>query len=145
MELKEFLMKSPQTVILSLTAISVLFVSGCMHSGQTIAPNKLSQIKKGQTTKSEVITLLGPPSFQSPGVMHYNSAKHNFAATAVVGIVPGAGLFTPNSMNSQNLQIWLDGRDVVKDVVINKSSSSGSWFSQVTGQTPIVTQTSGSQ
>ena len=116
-----------------------------MHTGQAISSDKLAQIKKGRTTKSQVVALLGPPNSQIPGVMMYNNMQSNYAATAVVGsIVPGAALFTPNSMTSQSVQIWLDSRDVVKDVIVNRTGSQGSLFSQVTGQTPILTQTSGS-
>jgi len=139
-------MSTLQRSALFLIAISMLPVTGCMHTGQAISSDKLAQIKKGRTTKSQVVSLLGPPNSQIPGMMMYNNFQSNYAATAVVGsLVPGAALFTPNSMASQNVQIWLDSRDVVKDVIVNRTGSQGSLFSQVTGQTPMMTQTSGSQ
>jgi hypothetical protein len=120
--------------------------AGCMHTGQPVASEKLAQIKKGKTTKSQVIELLGPPSHQFPGMMSYENMQSNFAATAVVGsIIPGAGLFTPSSVNTQSIQVWLDPHDVVKDVIVNRTGSNGSAFSQMTGRKPMVTQTSGSQ
>jgi len=139
-------MNTLQKVALFLISISMLSVAGCMHTGQAISSDKLAQIKKGRTTKSQVVSLLGPPNSQFPGMMMYNNFQSNYAATAVVGsLVPGAALFTPNTMASQNVQIWLDSRDVVKDVIVNRTGSQGSLFSQVTGQTPMMTQTSGSQ
>jgi outer membrane protein assembly factor BamE (lipoprotein component of BamABCDE complex) len=132
--------------LLTLSFLSLALMTGCMHTGQAISSDKLAQIKKGRTTKAQVISLLGPPNGQFPGMMMYNNMQSNYAATTVVGaIVPGAALFTPNTMKSQSVQIWLDGRDVVKDVIVNRTGSQGSLFSQVTGQTPIMTQTSGSQ
>ncbi len=50
--------------LLSLMAVCTLV--GCAYSGREIDPNALSKIKKGKTTKSEVIALLGPPSQQMP-------------------------------------------------------------------------------
>jgi len=139
-------MKIFYSAFIFLSAICLLFITGCMHTGQAISSDKLGQIKKGKTTKSQVVSLLGPPQSQFPGMMMYNNMQSNYAATTVVGaIVPGAALFTPNSMNSQSVQIWLDSRDVVKDVIVNRTGSQGSLFSQVTGQTPLMTQTSGSQ
>jgi outer membrane protein assembly factor BamE (lipoprotein component of BamABCDE complex) len=139
-------MKTSRCVLLSLFTVSLMLSTGCMHTGQAISSDKLAQIKKGRTTKSQVIALLGPPNSQMPGMMMYHNMQSNYAATSVVGaFVPGAAMFTPNSMASQNVQVWLDSRDVVKDVIVNRTGSQGSLFSQMTGQTPIMTQTSGSQ
>jgi outer membrane protein assembly factor BamE (lipoprotein component of BamABCDE complex) len=139
-------MKAYNLFLLPLVLFILTALTGCMHTGQAISSDKLAQIKKGRTTKSQVVALLGPPNSQIPGMMMYNNMQSNHAATSVVGaIVPGAALFTPNSMNSQNVQIWLDSRDVVKDVIVNRTGSQGSLFSQMTGQTPIMTQTSGSR
>lgn len=113
---------------------------------QPIPSDKLAQIKKGKTTKAQVVEILGPPNHQWPGLMSYENVQSNFPTKTIGGsFVPGAALLTPSSVNAQSIQIWLSPGDVVKDVIVNRTESNGSYAEKMTGQKPVITQTSGSQ
>jgi outer membrane protein assembly factor BamE (lipoprotein component of BamABCDE complex) len=117
---------------------------GCTYSGREIDPNALSKIKKGKTTKSEVIALLGPPSQQMP--MGYDGGVYmiysNFKSNMANAMIPYAGAFMPTSTQSQNVQILVDGQDIVRNIVFNETSSQGSAFGMMTGQQSMMNQTS---
>ena len=79
-----------KNIIKALSLIALCTIVGCAYSGREIDPNALSKIKKGKTTKAEVIALLGPPSQQMPmgydgGVyMIYSNFKSNMANAMIL-------------------------------------------------------------
>ena len=88
-----------KNIIKALTAIALCTIVGCAYSGREIDPNALSKIKKGKTTKAEVIALLGPPSQQMP--MGYDGGVYmiysNFKSNMANAMIPYAGAFLPTS------------------------------------------------
>ena len=131
-------------IIKTLTAMALCALVGCAYSGREIDPNALSKIKKGKTTKAEVIALLGPPSQQMP--MGYDGGVYmiysNFKSNMANAMIPYAGAFLPTSTQSQNVQVLVDGKDIVRNIVFNETSSQGSAFGMMTGQQSMVNQSS---
>lgn len=124
--------------------LALCSIVGCAYSGREIDPKALSKIKKGKTTKSEVIALLGPPSQLMP--MGYDGGVYiiysNFKSNMANAMIPYAGAFLPTSTQSQNVQILVDGKDIVRNIVFNETSSQGSAFGMMTGQQSMINQTS---
>jgi hypothetical protein len=107
---------------------SIFLGSGCAttsYGNQNLTPDKISQIKKGVTTKTEVVDLLGQPD--TVGMMpdgrrmmmysgmqgKYDDSQEMYQAVPIVGaLVPE---HTTQTMRRQSLQIMLDANDVVQD------------------------------
>ena len=70
--------------------------------------------------------------------MTYSNFKSNMANA----MIPYAGAFLPTSTQSQNVQVLVDGKDIVRNIVFNETSSQGSAFGMMTGQQSMVNQTS---
>jgi outer membrane protein assembly factor BamE (lipoprotein component of BamABCDE complex) len=100
--------------------------SNTYESGTPMSADKISQIKKGVTTRAEVEALLGPPDFVSlvgdgKRVMsyHYSSTQTEAHATAAT-FIPYAGLFVggakgQSQTHTQTLQVILNAANVVQD------------------------------
>jgi outer membrane protein assembly factor BamE (lipoprotein component of BamABCDE complex) len=107
-------MQSLKTYLLC-TALSGVLVVGCLHveTGKPIDADKVSQIQKGVTTRSEVEALLGQPmSVAMTGdgrrVLIYNYYKASGTAAPFVGMVN-------NHSASQRLQIFMTTNNIVQD------------------------------
>jgi len=62
----------------------------------------------------------------------------NFKSNRANAMIPYVGAFLPASTQTQNLQVLVDG----KDIVFNETSSQRSAFGMMTGQQSMVNQTS---
>lgn len=110
-----------QAVLLS---VVVLLTSGCMSHqyGTKIDQSKISQIKKGVTTKAEVEVLLGAPTMVSMigegrRMMSYTYTESSAQATAT-SYIPVVGLLTGGATGhtrTQTLQIMIAKSGVVED------------------------------
>ena len=103
---------------LSLSLLTLTLAAGCASSGQKVEQDKLSQIKKGVTTRAEVEALLGQPSHvtivgNGKRIMFYtySEVKANTAS-----YIPYASIFAGGTKNRQQmLQIMLNENNVVED------------------------------
>ena len=112
--------------------------SGCMsydtELGTQMTAEKVTQIKKGITTRAEVEALLGPPTSvtmlgNGKRVMsyHYTGTKGEMHATAM-SYVPIVGLFAGGSkasgvVHTQTLQVMLSDAGVVEDYEFSDTST----------------------
>ena len=106
--------------------ISLVCLIGCATVGSKIDVNKLDQIKKGHTTKNEVIQLLGNPYFvnlTSDGkqILMYQYVK---VKNKPANFVPVVGLLAGGmDMDQQILQILLDDNEVVEKFILSDSAT----------------------
>ena len=80
---------------LSMALVTALFVSGCASTGTNFDHSKVSQIKKGETTESDLIKMFGEPenrSINSDGVVHLTWMYHESTVKAE-SFIPYAGAF----------------------------------------------------
>jgi len=115
-------------IVIVCLCLGCLFqAGGCTSSSnvgnQKLTADKVNQIQKGVTTRSEVEQLLGPcelVSIRPDGrrVMSYSGSQMKGTYSGQVfsgmtgGLVPGSDTKT---MRREMLQIYLDGNDVVQD------------------------------
>lgn len=106
--------------------LALIALIGCATSGSRINMDNLSRIREGETTKTEVVALLGKPwmvSLTSDGktILMYQYTK---AKTKAVTFIPVVGLMKGGmDINQQILQILFDADDVVEKYVFNDSGS----------------------
>jgi len=100
-----------------------LTITGCVSStGQRVETDKVSQIKKGVTTRAEVEALLGQPTNvtvvgNGKRMMFYQYWE---ARAKGESFIPYAGMFVGGTNNRQQmLQIMLDENNVVEDYEFN--------------------------
>jgi len=114
-------------VVISLSAV------GCTSatSGTMQSQDKLSQIQKGVTTRSEVETLLGPPTSvtsepDGTTVMLYVAGEVN-TQNDFSWMIPVAGAFIPQhnstSQRMQQITVTLDASNVVTDYQVNDNTT----------------------
>lgn len=120
-----------QAVLLLITGL----FAGCASTsyGTKMDQNKISQIKKGVTTKAEVEALLGPPAHISiiPGasgdgrrMMQYSFYEMSAKPTAA-SFIPVVGGFVGGSQQqrTQSLQIIITKSGVVEDYEYSDSTN----------------------
>ncbi|MBX4210629.1 outer membrane protein assembly factor BamE [Candidatus Parcubacteria bacterium] len=102
--------------------LSVVFISLCVgcasEQGARVDSNKVSQIKKGVTTKDEVVQMLGDPVSVSmlPGGGRMMLYMHNKITTQGQSFVPYVGMFTAGgNTERQTLQISINKDGIVED------------------------------
>lgn len=106
--------------------ISILMLSGCATVGKPIEQDKLASIKEGQTTKQEVINLLGKPYMITLGsdgkeIMTYQYVKSQIRASTMVPIV---GLFVGGADTKQQIfQVLIDKDGKVEKYVFTDSDT----------------------
>jgi len=141
-----------------------LTLSGCFSNnaeyGTQMSADKVSQIKKGVTTRAEVEALLGPPMMVSmmPDekrmlMYSYTSTQteaHATAATYIpfVGGVVGGGK-AQLQMRTQTLQVMINAKDVVEDYEFsdntNNTAGASSGFMGMNSTSTTTTAPTGSK
>ena len=133
------------TYVVLLLIIASL-VAGCAStsSGIKIDQNKVSQIRKGVTTKAQVEALLGSPTMVSMmgggrRMMLYNYTEFSARPTAA-SFIPGFGGLIGGSSErrTQTLQIMINKSGVVEDYEFsdNKQATEGGLANSHTVSTP---------
>jgi len=143
-------------VLVSLIALLPGCASQNFESGTPLSADKIAQIKKGVTTRSEVETLLGPPSNvlmmpEGKRVMSYNYTSTQVDAHATAGaFIPFVGMLTQNSkanaqMRTQTLQVMLTAASVVEDYEFSDNTSHTTSTGAGLGQSNMTTTTQPSE
>lgn len=116
-------------LILAASITALVLISGCSTatSGNKIENDKVSQIKKGVTTRTEVEALFGKPdsvSIMGDGrrMLFYNYTETSATANA---IIPYAGIFMGDkrNMRRQTFQVILNKADIVEDYEYSDQAS----------------------
>ncbi|MFA5143735.1 MAG: outer membrane protein assembly factor BamE [Candidatus Omnitrophota bacterium] len=129
-----------------------IFLAGCatMTYGTKLDQSKVSQIKKGATTRAEVEALFGPPAYVSilndgRRTMSYNFTETSMAVTPET-FIPVVAYFaggTRGQTKTQMLQIILSKADIVEDYEFTDSTSKtetkNSFSGTQTTSVPVVT------
>lgn len=117
------------------------FVAGCASTsyGTKIDRDKVSQIKKGVTTKAEVELLLGPPVHTAMVGDGRRMMTYSFTEASSTQGIPVVGLFAgSSSTRTQSLQIVITKSGVVEDYEYsdNSQNTEGGFLNSKTVATP---------
>jgi len=108
---------------LFLVAAFAIFATGCAFSrgtlGDDIKTDAVGSIKKGTTTKTEVITLLGAPDriLQVNGRDLFQYYRYDAKAGSLLLILIN---FSRLSVKSDDLFVMIDQHGIVEDVISSK-------------------------
>lgn len=96
--------------------ILLIFLVGCSSSiGTLISQEDVAKIKKGETTKAEIVKLFGDP--QSINIISDSTYVINYFYSNSKAVPFGS----PNIDMTQFQIIFYKGSDIVKDYIYNKS------------------------
>ncbi len=104
---------------------ALLFVMGCSFSRGTLGDEfnaaQIATIKKGETSKGEVVTLLGAPDRVLPmnGQELFQYYRYDAKAGSLLLILVN---FTRLNLKSDDLYIWFNREGIVQDVIFGKRS-----------------------
>ncbi len=99
---------------LIITALAAAFVAGCASVGNNFDESQVSQIKKGETTESQLLEMFGAPQNRTVDSEGMTTLTWIYQESAVKGesFIPYAGAFLGgNRSNHKNLNVvLLDGK-----------------------------------
>ena len=123
------------TTCAALAALLAL-LPGCASTGRNFDDSKVAQIKKGETTETDLKTLFGPPESRivdSEGTTHLNW-MYGETRMKGEGFIPIAGVFIGGANSSHKLLTVTLGPD--GKVTRFTSSGGGSEMRHMTQDTP---------
>lgn len=103
--------------------LALILISGCASSGTKVSESQIQEIKKGQTTYSEVLNIMGKPDMISRTSDGTRVATYEYAHTQVDGktFIPFAGAFIGGgSTEVKTVEITFDANNVVKDYTVTE-------------------------
>ena len=104
----------------------VLLITGCATTtGKQISDDDVAKIKKGETTYTEVIEILGKPNTKKTTrdgtILVYQFAE---ARSDVLSYVPyTGGLLGTTNTNYKNVNVFLDKSNIVQEVQVEEGTS----------------------
>ncbi len=107
--------------------LALCFIVGCMSYGRKIDTYNIDKIKKGETTKNEVVSLIGSPDqIISDGmgntIMQYTYIR---VASKPQNFIPVVGAFTGGA-NTQNQSVVVTvGSDNIVSNIVSSYGASG--------------------
>lgn len=107
-----------------LVLASLLTFAGCASVGQKIDPASVEKIHKGQTTRSEVIALLGPPMSSTVTSEGKEILMWIYAHSSARGAsyIPVVGLFAGGvNANSESVQVVIGTDKLVENFTSHTS------------------------
>ena len=104
----------------------ILLASGCAPSGHKLDFVKLQQIEEGVTTKQEIISLLGDPTFitlnpEGSEIITYHYVQAKGKARNFVPVINAISRST--NVKQQIVQVLLNENDIVDKYVYSNSES----------------------
>lgn len=136
-------MKKLRSIIYQAALLLVIagFITGCASTshGTKIDRDKVSQIKKGVTTKAEVELLLGSPTYTAMAGDGRRMMTYSFTEASTTQLIPVVGLFAgSSSTRTQSLQIMITKSGVVEDYEYsdNSQNTEGGFLNSKTVATP---------
>lgn len=114
-------------ILTAVAAASIGLISGCASTGEKMDSNKIQQIQKGVTTRTQLETLLGPPrhvDILSDGRRRLFYMFYNNQAKAE-NFIPfiGGRLVGGSTGERQELQVILGKNNVVEDYEFSDSKT----------------------
>ncbi|WP_372997442.1 outer membrane protein assembly factor BamE [Marinobacter sp.] len=115
-------------------AVMALVMTGCASVGTQVGNESVAQIKEGETTRSEVIQMLGQPNGTIQGSAlsgeSVTGITYSYSKTQVdaANFIPVVGLFVGGTSSENTmLQVYFDKDGVVteKHYVTNNHESGG--------------------
>lgn len=100
-----------------LAAVCAVALLGCMTMGRAIDPVKVAQVKEGVTTKAEVLSLLGEPTYtmMNPDGNEILMYTRTEMRESPKNFIPVYGIFhSEMDMKTQSATIMIDSTGVVK-------------------------------
>ena len=113
-------------VFLMFGLIYILVITACATTtGKQISDQDVSKIKRGKTTYSEVIQILGQPSTKKSTkdgtILVYQFAE---ARSDVLSYVPyTGGLLGTTDTKYKNVNVFLDKNNIVREVQVEEGAS----------------------
>ena len=107
----------------SAVVAALLFAMGCSFSratlGDELNAGQIATIKKGESTKSEVVTALGAPDrvLQMNGQELFQYYRYDAKASSLLLILVN---FARLNIKSDDLYIWFNRDGLVQDVIFGK-------------------------
>jgi outer membrane protein assembly factor BamE (lipoprotein component of BamABCDE complex) len=107
----------------SAIAVAVLFAMGCSFSRGTVGDefnaDQIATIKKGETSKADVLTVLGAPDRVLPmnGQELFQYYRYDAKAGSLLLIIVN---FARLNIKSDDLYIWFNREGIVQDVIFGK-------------------------
>lgn len=127
--MKNSILKSRILTIAAICLPALVVLDGCaVQQGTKVDSNSISFIKKGQTTKADLIGKLGQPTTTTldgagKETLVWEYYKHTTDAKA---FIPVAGLFLGSTeMEGSTFSVFLDKSSRVADYQISNSRSEG--------------------
>ena len=96
-------------------------LTGCVTSGHKIEQTSIDKIKKGETTREQVINLLGSPNMMTPGAdggvvfayMHLRVTPKATTFIPIVGMIAGG-----SNMKDETLMVTFGADGLVRDITM---------------------------
>jgi outer membrane protein assembly factor BamE (lipoprotein component of BamABCDE complex) len=107
----------------SAIAVALLFLMGCSFSRGTLGDefnaDQIATIKKGETSKADVLTVLGAPDRVLPmnGQELFQYYRYDAKAGSLLLILVN---FARLNIKSDDLYIWFNREGIVQDVIFGK-------------------------
>ena len=127
----------------TLCLLALLTLAGCATVGRKLDPAKIDQIKKGETTREQVLKLIGSPDqmTRDGGGNVTFTYMYLRATTKPESFIPVVGSFVGGvNMQNQTLMLTFDPQGVVKDFVSSYGAQDAS-FNASSGGKPNVADT----
>ncbi len=120
-------LQTPAMNLRAILAFALLgLLTGCMSVGQKVDEAKVDQIKKGETTREQVVSLLGPPGHTTRNADGEVTFIYSFlrSTPSAQNFIPGVGLLAGSTNAQQQLVTVVFRPDgIVKDFTVSSSAS----------------------
>ena len=110
-------MKTTPVTLLAITlaAAAAILLTACASTGQNFSSDKVTQIKKGETTEAELVQWFGPPENRSLNSEGQATLSWQYGESRVKGesFIPYAGAFMGGQRSkhkSLNVTLGADGK-----------------------------------
>lgn len=105
---------NPLTLLaITLAAAAAILFNGCASTGQNFSSDKVSQIKKGETTEADLVQWFGPPENRSLNSEGNATLTWNYVESTVKGesFIPYAGHFLGGTRSKHKMLMVSLGSD----------------------------------
>jgi outer membrane protein assembly factor BamE (lipoprotein component of BamABCDE complex) len=113
-------MKKSIFLLSAITMIFLMFQVGCASVGRKVDPSNVEKIKKGETTKQEVLNLLGSPDRMTRDGNGYITMVYSYAraTSKPASFIPIIGpLVGGTNVQTQSVIVFIGPTGVVTNVI----------------------------
>lgn len=105
--------------------LAVALIAGCVTSGTNVTESQIQELKKGQTTYSDALSIMGKPDEISRNSDGTRTATYSYAHSQVDGktFIPYAGAFIGGSHGqTKTVTLNFDTNNVLKDYSVSEGT-----------------------